>query len=138
MSKSHPCPGHEEDWEKERGGAKGFALFLAIVLPIAAAIGIGWFVWTKVLDRRFGAIRLGEDAGGQSPLVRYPIIIVSAIVAVIVSIPTILQAIGTWVGGKFTRTRRYTSRQSFARGADYSIVNNDEGELLGSDDDEEF
>ncbi|KAH0608049.1 uncharacterized protein H6S33_002101 [Morchella sextelata] len=134
-----PCPGHEQDFEKKRGrGAKGFMLFLAVVTPIAAAFGIGWFVWTKILDGRFGAIRLGEDSSGQSPFIRYPIIVIAALVAVVVSIPTILQAIGTWVGGKFTRTRRYTSRQSFARGADYSIVNNDEGELLGSDDDDEL
>lgn len=133
---SHPCPGHEDEYRRKRGGARGFALFLAIIIPIAAAAAVGWYVWTKLFDRRFGAIRLGEDSGGQSPFVKYPIIIVAGIVAVVVSIPTILGALGTWVASKFTRTRRYTSRQSFARNADYSIVNNDEGELLGSDDDE--
>ena len=135
---SKSCPGHEGEWNKKHGGAKGFALFLLIVAPIAAAFGIGWFVWTHLLDGRFGAIRLGEDSSGQSPFVKYPIIVIAAIVAVAVSIPTILGAIGSWVSNKFTRTRRYTSRSSFARGADYSVVNTDEGELLGSDDEDEF
>lgn len=138
--KSHACPGHEKEYADKRGGAGFFTLFLAVILPLSAASVIGWYVWTKLLDGRIGgAIRLGEDSsGGQSPLVKYPIIILSAVIAVVVSIPVILGAIGTWVAGKFTRTRRYTSRQSFARGADYSIVNNDEGELLGSDDEDEL
>lgn len=135
---SKPCPGKKKEWEKKHGGARGFALFLLVVAPIAAAFGIGWFVWTHLLDGRFGAIRLGEDSSGQSPFVKYPIIVIAAIVAVTVSIPTILGAIGSWVSSKFTRTRRYTSRSSFARGADYSVVNTDEGELLGSDDEDEF
>jgi hypothetical protein len=133
---SLPCPGEEnrEKWKNKHKGLSGFGLFLAIVIPFAAAGGIGWYVWTRVLNGRFGAIRLGEDNG--SPLVQYPIIIISALVAVAMAIPSILSAIGNWVGSKFTRTRRYTTRSSFARG-DYSIVNNDEGELLGSDDDDE-
>ncbi|CAZ85060.1 unnamed protein product [Tuber melanosporum] len=135
---SHYCPGHKKEWEKKHGGARGFALFLAIIAPITAAAVIGWFVWTRLLDGRFGAIRLGEDNNGQSPFVRYPIIVISAIVALAVSIPTILGAIGSWASSKLTRTRRYTSRSSFARGADYSVVNTDEGELLGSDDEDEF
>lgn len=137
-SDAHPCPGHEEQFEKKHGGVRGFGLFLAIVAPVIAAGVIGWFVWTRVLDGRFGAIRLGEDNNGQSPFVRYPIIVISAIVALAVSIPTILGAIGSWASSKLTRTRRYTSRSSFARGADYSVVNTDEGELLGSDDEDEF
>ncbi|KAL7269099.1 vacuolar protein sorting/targeting protein PEP1 [Rhizina undulata] len=132
---SRPCPGKEDEWRKKRGGARGFGLFLAIVLPIAAAFAIGWYIWTRMLDGRFGAIRLGEEHG-DSPFIKYPVIAISALFAVVVAIPTILQAIGIWVSSKFARTRRYTTRSSFARG-DYSIVNNDEGELLGSDDEDE-
>ena len=84
------------------------------------------------------AIRLGEDASGeQSPLVRYPIIVISAIIAVAVAIPAIVQAIVGWVASKVVRPRRYTTRGSFARG-NYAEVNTDEGELLGSDEEDEI
>jgi Sortilin, neurotensin receptor 3, C-terminal len=51
-SKTHPCPGYEEDYRKKHGiGAAG--LFFAIVLPIAAAAGIGWWVY-KNWEGKFG------------------------------------------------------------------------------------
>ncbi|KAA8896294.1 hypothetical protein FN846DRAFT_910817 [Sphaerosporella brunnea] len=135
-SESLPCPGQEnrEKWKKKHSGLSGFGLFMVIVLSFAAAGAVGYYVWTRIFNGQFGAIRLGEDNGGN--FVQYPIIVISAIIAVAMAIPSILSAIGSWVGSKFTRTRRYTTRSSFARG-DYSIVNNDEGELLGSDDDDE-
>lgn len=37
---------------------------------------------------------------------------------------------------KFSRPKRFTTRGSFARG-DYAVVNDDDGELLGSDDEDE-
>jgi len=128
---SYPCPGKEEQYKKKHKRITGFGLFLAIVCPIVAAVGIGYYIWTRMLSGRFGAIRLGEDT--ESPFIQYPIIAISAIVAVAAAIPSILSALGGWVSRRFTRTRRYTTRSSFARG-DYSIVNTDEGELLGSDD----
>jgi hypothetical protein len=128
------CPGKEEQYKKKHKRITGFGLFLAIVCPIVAAVGIGYYVWTRMLSGRFGAIRLGEDA--ESPFIQYPIIAISAIVAVAAAIPSFLSALGGWVSRRFTRTRRYTTRSAFARG-DYSIVNTDEGELLGSDDEDE-
>jgi len=125
-----PCPG-----KKLKSGTSGFGLFMAVVIPIVAAGGVGYYVWTRVLNGRIGAIRLGED--NDSPLVQFPIIAISAVVAVVLAIPSILSALGGWLASKFTRTRRYTTRNSFARGGDYSVVHTDEGELLGSDDDDE-
>jgi len=87
--------------------------------------------------RSFSAIRLGEDSsGGQSPFVRYPIIFISAVVAVAVAIPAIIQLAVGWVVSKLSRPKRFTTRGSFARG-DYAVVNDDDGELLGSDDEDE-
>jgi len=133
-----PCPGKGDQFKKKHKGIGGFGLFLAIVLPIGAAAGVGWYVWTHwVSGSGFGAIRLGDDYGGND-LMQYPIMALSAIVAVVAAIPTILSVVGGWLSSKFTsgRTGRYTTRSSFARG-NYSIVNNDEGELLGSDDEDE-
>lgn len=134
---SVPCPGKEEQWKKKHSGIGGFGIFMIAVLSLAAAGAAGWYVWTRVIGGRFGAIRLGEDA--QDNLAQYPIIAISAVVAVTMAIPGILAAIGRWVGARFTRPRRYTTRSSFARGrGDYSVVNNDdEGELLGSDDEDD-
>lgn len=40
--------------------------------------------------------------------------------------------------GRNTSNRRFTTRDSFARGrGDYAVVDEDEGELLGEDSDEE-
>jgi hypothetical protein len=36
----YPCPGHEEEYER-RHGVSGFVIFLAVILPFAAAGGIG-------------------------------------------------------------------------------------------------
>lgn len=51
------------------------------------------------------------------------------------AIPAVVQAIVGWVASKLSRPKRYTTRGSFARG-NYAVVDNDEGELLGSDDEE--
>lgn len=131
-----PCRGKEDQFKKKHSKIGGFGLFMAIAFPIGAAAAAGWYVWTKVLNRQVGAIRLGEER--ESNLLQYPIIALAAIVAVAAAIPQILGAVGRWLGTKFTRQRRYTTRSSFARGGDYSIVNNDEGELLGDDDDDDF
>ena len=58
----HPCPGFEEEFEKKHG-ISGFGLFMAIVLPFAAAGGIGYYVWRN-WDGKFGRIRLGDSGGG--------------------------------------------------------------------------
>lgn len=64
---------------------------------------------------------------------------ISAVVAVIITLPTL--ALSAWraVSGLFgrSRTARFTTRSSFARGANYAPVDEDEGELLGEDSDEE-
>lgn len=160
MSTRHLCPGKGEDYDRKHRGPSGFVLFLAIVLPFAAAGAIGWWVWRNWAGT-FGQIRLGEQpAGGlldeDRPWVRYPIIAVSALAAVVGALPLVAAAVwrtargaaerwgvgggggrGSWsrLGGG---DRRYTSRDSFARGrTDYTIVDDDEGELLGDDSDEE-
>ncbi|KAI5789111.1 hypothetical protein EDC01DRAFT_128633 [Geopyxis carbonaria] len=121
--------------DKRHSGIGGFGLFLAITFPVVVAGAVGYYVWTQMSKGRFGTIRLGED--NDSPLIKYSIIGVSAIVTILVAIPHFLSTFFGWFNSKLTRTRRYTTRSSFSRG-DYSIVNNDEGELLGSDDEEEI
>jgi len=67
------------------------------------------------------------------------VLAISAVVAVIITLPTL--ALSAWraVSGLFgrSRTARFTTRSSFARGANYAPVDEDEGELLGEDSDEE-
>lgn len=156
LAVSHPCPGREDEYERAHRGPSGFALFLAITLPIAAASAVGWWVWRK-WSSTFGQIRLGEQPSGgvgglldsDAPWVRYPVIAVSALVAVAGAIPLLAAALWRTVSGKVAGgarggwsrlsggSRRFTTRDSFARGrGDYAVVD-DEGELLGEDSDEE-
>jgi hypothetical protein len=168
-SGSRPCPGHQDEYERAHVGPSGFTVFLAVTLPFAAAGAIGWWVFRN-WSGSFGQIRLGESPRGgllggdmldsDRPWVRYPIIAVSAAVAVIGALPLIAMGIwraassaaerlgvpgfggsrGAWSrlgGGGVGGARRFTTRDSFARGGEYDIVDDDEGELLGEDSDEE-
>jgi len=133
------CPNHEEEFEKKYG-VSGAVIFFAIILPIAAAAGVGWYVWKK-WDGKFGRIRLG-DAGmsGDSPWIAWPVAIISGAVALIAALPLMLGTVWRSVTGRFKGEYSvlYTSRDSFARNrGDYSAVDNDEGVLLGDDSDEE-
>ncbi|ROV87770.1 hypothetical protein VSDG_09705 [Cytospora chrysosperma] len=167
----HPCPGKEPEFE-QRHGMSGVGLFFAITIPFALAAAAGWYVYTNY-SHKFGQIRLGESSiaspagfgGGafdsDSPLVRYPIMALSAAVAVAGAVPLVLQGLwrsasaavdrwryGSGAGGGWSSvggglgglggTRPFTTRDSFARGrGDYAHVDDDEGELLGEDSDEE-
>lgn len=161
LGASHACPGKEEEYET-RHGISGVGLFFAITVPFAIAGAAGWWVYRN-WNSKFGQIRLGESNSNpgfgngafdsDSPFVRYPIMAVSAVVAVAGAIPLLAAAL--WRsgvaavdrmryggGGGFSRlsggARPFTTRDSFARGrGDYAHVDDDEGELLGEDSDEE-
>lgn len=145
-----PCPGHEKEFEDEHPstGLSGLLFFLVvIVLPVIAAVGIGYGVWT--LYQRggggFGRIQLGDGSptgsafDAERPWVKYPVAALSGLVAVLAAVPLVIGASWRFIRGSFGGgSRRYTSRQSFARGrGDYAIVDPDEDELLGDDEDEE-
>ncbi|KAI0124653.1 vacuolar protein sorting/targeting protein 10 [Xylariales sp. AK1849] len=149
----HPCPGKEDEFERAHG-VSGVAVFFAIIIPVGIASAIGWWVWRN-WNAKFGQIRLGEQGSafdGDAPWVKYPVIAISAVVAVIGALPLVASSLWhsvtswygrvsgrgdySWLGGG--SPRRFTTRDSFARGrADYAIVDEDEGELLGDDSDEE-
>jgi len=159
------CPGHEKEYE-EKHRASGVAIFFAVTIPIAIACAAGWWVWRN-WSGKFGQIRLGEQGSAvfdsDQPWVRYPVIALSALVAVVVALPVVAASIwrtargaaerwglggpggrGGWSrlsgGSGFANggNRRFTTRDSFARGSgDYAVVDDDEGELLGEDSDEE-
>ncbi|KAF2836576.1 Oligoxyloglucan reducing end-specific cellobiohydrolase [Patellaria atrata CBS 101060] len=142
-STPHACPGHEEEFERKHG-ISGVGLFFAIVIPIAAAAGVGYWVHQN-WDGKFGRIRLGE--GGSSfdsdaPWVRWPVVAFSAAVAVLAAIPLLVgslwRSVSNRFGGRYG-ARTYNTRAAFARGrGDYAVVDPmDEGELLGEDSDEE-
>lgn len=146
-SKAHPCPGHEDEFEKKHPGISGVGIFFAIVIPLLVASGAGYWVWRN-WDGKFGRIRLGDHGGSVfdagSPWVKYPIMGVAVVVAVAVAIPDVVGRIWRFVGartgwsGGAGATGRYTTRSSFTRGrGDYAEVDDDEGELLGSDSEEE-
>ena len=152
---SFPCPGWEPEWQKKHG-LSGIALFFIIFVSITAAGGFGFFVY-KNWDGKFGRIRLGDGtgplstgtgAGGafdrEAPWIKYPVLALSGVVAVVVAIPMVIGSLWTAVTTRMGRSRGsyarpFTSRNSFARGrGDYSIVAEDEGELLGEDSDEDI
>lgn len=154
---SVPCEGHEEEYERKHR-VSGVAIFFAVTVPFALAGAAGWYVWRN-WKSQFGQIRLGEGGGfggpafnSDAPWVRVPVIVVSAIVAVVAAMPLVASSLwraatsayrgvaggsgGSWLRGG---SRRYTTRDSFARSrGDYAVVDDVEGELLGDDSDEEF
>ena len=164
QSQPQKCPGHEKEYD-EKHRTSGVAIFFAVTIPIAIASAAGWWVWRN-WNGKFGQIRLGEQGSSafdsDQPWVKYPIIALSAVVAVIGALPVVATSIwrtargaadkwglgGSGGRGAWSRlgssglanggTRRFTTRDSFARGSgDYAIVDEDEGELLGEDSDEE-
>ncbi|RFU79218.1 vacuolar sorting targeting 10 [Trichoderma arundinaceum] len=150
-STEHPCEGHEDEFEKKHR-TSGVVIFFAVVIPFALAGTMGWYVYRN-WNGKFGQIRLGDNSStfdSDQPWIKYPIIAVSAVAAVVVSLPVMVSSLGRLVASSFGRfgqrsdrswfsrgTRRFTTRDSFARGrGEYSIVD-DEGELLGEESDEE-
>lgn len=161
-SPAHACAGHEDEFERKHA-VSGVVVFFAVTVPFALAAAAGWYVWRN-WSGKFGQIRLGDQGGSvfeaDRPWVRYPVIALSAVVAVVGALPLVGAALwrsvrglgekvglfggdsgrGRWsrLGGGGGGTRRFTTRDSFARGSgDYAIVDDDEGELLGEDSDEE-
>lgn len=124
---------------------------VAFVLPVAAASGVGYFVWSR-WDGKFGRIRLGETAGGaprwamgdawdaEQPWIKYPVAAAAGIVAVLAAAPLLLGAAARAVRSRFAGTGghgRYTSRAAFARSrGEYAVVDPLEDELLGDDEEE--
>ena len=153
-AQSHPCPGHEPDYNKKHG-LSSLGLFFAVVIPVAAAAAVGYYVW-KFWGDKFGRIRLGDDLGvGRSigghgafdrdaPWIKFPIMAISGVVAVVAAVPLLIGSLWGLVSTRLGRSRSgysrpYTSRGSFARGrGDYAIVDEGEGELLGEDSDEDI
>jgi photosystem II stability/assembly factor-like uncharacterized protein len=138
-----PCPGHDKDFAERHRGLSGFWLFVvAFLFPVAVATAVGYWVW-KNWGQQFGRIKLGAEPGGtfdtDNPWISYPIMAISALVAVMAAAPLLVSSLwrsarGAWGGG-----RRYTTRSSFARGrGDYAVVDPDEDELLGVEDDDDF
>lgn len=157
----YPCPGHEKEFE-EKHGIGGVGLFFAIVIPIAAAIAVGIWVYRNWQAGGFGLgqIRLGDSArasttaggGASSLLIAVPVAIISGVVAVVKATPLLATSlwrsakgympVGTSSGGGVGRFGSaggpYRSRDAFAaRRQDYSRVVDDEDELLGDGLDEE-
>ncbi len=156
----HPCAGHEDEFDRKHA-ASGVAIFFAVTVPFVLAAAAGWYVWRN-WSGKFGQIRLGDQGGSvfeaDRPWVRYPVIAVSAVVALVAVLPVVGAAVWRAVvgaaekvglvggegRGRWSRlgggggTRRFTTRDSFARGSgDYAVVDDDEGELLGEESDEE-
>lgn len=147
-TQSHPCPGREEDYVR-KNGISGWGLFFAITLPIAAAAGVGFWVYRN-WEGKFGSIRLGDSmaasADGENPWIKWPVAALSGLVAVLAAVPMVVGSVWRMASNRFGRGggggagygRPYTSRSSFQRGrGEYAVVDPDEGELLGEESDEE-
>ncbi|KAK5084239.1 vacuolar protein sorting/targeting protein PEP1 [Lithohypha guttulata] len=156
-----PCPGFEDEFAKKHG-LSGIAIFFILIVSLAGAGGIGYWVWDQYNKRGglsgmgFGQIHLGESlsnvaggpsrSSGESPLVTIPVAIIAAVVAVAKTLPLLATSLFRSAkgympvggGSRGTSTGPYRSRDAFAnRRQDYSdpaFVEDDE--LLGDDDEE--
>ncbi|KFA78131.1 hypothetical protein S40288_01373 [Stachybotrys chartarum IBT 40288] len=150
-STEHPCAGYEDEFERKHR-TSGLAIFFAVVVPFGLAAAIGVYVYRN-WSGKLGQIRLGEQSAtfdSDQPWIKYPVIAVSAVAATAAALPLVVSSIWRWGTGTYERVRggssqswlsseprRFTTRDSFARGRrDYSMVD-DEGELLGDDSDDE-
>jgi len=123
-TKSHPCPGKEDQYYEGGRGLHGWALAYVILLTFGMAGVAGYIFWKKCADGRFGQIRLGEgDPTSQPFYIRYPLIALSGIVAAAVLLPDAIVSGWKWIRAKLARQRRFTSRQSFARDGYASLAN---------------
>ena len=123
-TKSHPCPGKEDQYYQGGRGLRGWGLAYVILLTFGMAGLAGYIFWKRCADGRFGQIRLGEgDALSQPFYIRYPLIAISGIMAAAVLLPDVIVSGWKWLRGKFARQRRFTSRQSFARDGYASLAN---------------
>ncbi|KAH7171050.1 vacuolar protein sorting/targeting protein 10 [Dactylonectria macrodidyma] len=153
-STEHACAGYEDEFER-RHRTSGWVIFFSIVIPACVAGAIGWYVYNN-WNSSFGQIRLGDSSStfdSDQPWIKYPVIAISALAAVVVSLPLVATSLWRTASGAYERvsggssggswlsgggTRRFTTRDSFARGrGDYAVVDDDEGELLGEESDEE-
>ncbi|KAL1960691.1 hypothetical protein VTO42DRAFT_6521 [Malbranchea cinnamomea] len=143
-TKAHPCPNKEKEFEEKHPGISGVGLFFAIVVPIAIAGAVGYYVFTR-WDGKFGRIRLGETSSEgwlsrDSPLVSVPVTIVAGTVAVFSALPLLASSLWRSLRGYIRipgrgGQRPYASRRAFAaRRGEYVGVVDDEDELLGADD----
>lgn len=78
----------------------------------------------------------------EAPYIKYPVMFVAGTVAVAQAIPLLASSLwrsaSSALGRGSPSSRRFTTRDSFARGrGDYAVVDEDEGELLGEDSDED-
>ncbi|KAH8820392.1 hypothetical protein F5884DRAFT_763859 [Xylogone sp. PMI_703] len=140
VSKAHPCPGKDEEFNKGRG-ISGWGIFFAIMIPIIASTAAGYWVYNN-WNRQFGQIRLGEQSSfdSEQPYIKYPVMVVAGVAAVAASLPLLASSLWRSATNAFGRgqNRRFTTRDSFARGrGDYAVVDDDEGELLGDESDDE-
>ncbi|EEA22297.1 vacuolar protein sorting/targeting protein PEP1 [Talaromyces marneffei ATCC 18224] len=142
---SHPCPGHQEEYERKHG-VSGAVIFFAIIIPIAIAVAAGYWVYTH-WDGKFGQIRLGEGGGqsfitsrGDSPFITIPVVIIAGTVAAVKVLPLLFMSLWRSASGYVhlpgsRGPRPYATRGAFAsRRGDYTNVVDDEDELLGDDE----
>ncbi|ORY81895.1 hypothetical protein BCR37DRAFT_379793 [Protomyces lactucae-debilis] len=137
----HPCPGHEEEFRKSRKRLGGFWLFMLVALPFGLAGCVGYIVYQRMGYSQLGQIRLGDDALGAGPgrpsaadLLEYPIIAISAVVALLSAIPMMAKLTYGAVSRRFGRSSPFDSRGSFARSGYDPLAREDAG-LLSDDDD---
>ena len=76
----------------------------------------------------------------EAAYIKYPVLAIAGVVAIAQALPllvtSLLRSLNNLVGRG--TNRRFTTRDSFARGrGDYAVVDEDEGELLGEDSDED-
>lgn len=134
---AHPCPGHEEDYDRKHRGLHGFWLAVVILLPIGMVAVLGYTVWEHY-SKNYGQIRLGEEESDQPLAVQWAVTALAGVVAFVSVLPGAARSLLAQVRQRFGGPR-YTSRSSFSRFSHrYSPVDVEESEILAGDDDDGF
>jgi hypothetical protein len=134
---SHPCPGHQDDYDRKHRGLHGFWLAVVILLPIGMVGVLGYMIWDHY-SKNYGQIRLGEEDAEQPLPVQWAVVAVAAVYAVVSVVPGLLRSIITQARQQFGGPR-YTSRASLSGVSHrYSPVDVEDSEILAGDDDDDF
>ncbi|KAK9476022.1 hypothetical protein V1514DRAFT_338145 [Lipomyces japonicus] len=112
-STAHACLGHEGEFDRRHAGIGWGTIFFLVLLFFVIASVIAYVIWQHYYGQ-YGQIRLGETdfetrfshLDTNNPLIKVPVIALSAVVAFVGAVPVILSTVWSNITGKHSRPSR--------------------------------